>query len=142
MEIEKQVTSLKLSKKLKELGVKQRGLFWWTNGDVDALGKASLKKYHLTDNRFLIETYIENLHIFEEGKLKFYSAYTVAELGEILHKPMRNEWIVHEAHNHGLEILLLKRGTRDVLVRTKEITEANARAKMLIYLLENKNEKI
>jgi hypothetical protein len=30
MKLEEQVTSLELSKKLKELGIKQNSLFWWS----------------------------------------------------------------------------------------------------------------
>jgi hypothetical protein len=60
MELEKQICSLELAKKLKELGVKQDSLFWWVNGR----GRMELHDKH-TDSDSV-------------------SAFTVAELGEML----------------------------------------------------------
>src|SRR5271157_5159686 len=34
MNLEKQVTSLELSKKLKELGIKQHSIFWWNQNEI------------------------------------------------------------------------------------------------------------
>jgi len=65
MKIEEQVTSLKLSKRLKALGVKQESIFYWR--------KTSLGDYEATDR--------SNVYM---PKDTFYSAFTVAELGELL----------------------------------------------------------
>jgi len=116
MKLENQVTSLKLSKKLKKLGVKQESLFYWVNG-----------KLFLKDKDDLV-----NEHI---------SAFTASELGERL--PME----LPEDNDYVFETLCLS-GSWVVqynphLHRKKVFgqvakTEANARAKMLIYLIENK----
>src|ERR1041385_9158200 len=72
MTLEKQVTNLKLAQKLKELGVKQESLFFWhrvVSKNLDwqvTLGKGFA---------FEIATDGENI-----------SAFTVAELGEIIQK--------------------------------------------------------
>jgi hypothetical protein len=117
MELEKQVCSLELAKKLKELGLKQESYFWWfqnaRNGNW-MMGDASdaIKK---------------------DGKKEIpsYSAFTVAELGEML---PREEW--------GADSMSKKYRVwwKRAPVETDwiENTEADARAEMLVYLLENK----
>jgi hypothetical protein len=122
MKLENQVVSLELSKRLKELGFEQESLFAWTelNGDwfiyyIDRDGGFSIPK---------------------SSEEKFISAYTVAELGEMLARGMEGCWKgidgkwrvgwTHSPKNKGLQ---------DVF---ESDTEADARAKMLIYLKENK----
>ena len=113
MKLEQQVCSLELAKKLKELGVKQESLWWW-------------QKQNHTDT-----WNIEDMQIcaFDED---WYSAFTVAELGEMLPKGIRtdkkvhgNEWCVYD---YGQAI-------SDTTYHQAK-TEANARAKMVIYLKE------
>lgn len=69
MQLNNQVVSLELAKKMKELGFKQESLFYWTEYETE-------------------EAYIEQAQyvaLFEEEEEKLsYSAYTVAELGEML----------------------------------------------------------
>ena len=65
MKLEEQVTSLELSKKLRELGVKQESLFHWFCPDGDAEPRVC---WH---------------HWCEPGYIRHYSAFTVAELIEI-----------------------------------------------------------
>ena len=127
MQPEKQLTSLELSKRLKELGVKQESLFYWNTRKEKVLAG-----YHLPVAPV-------------DFKDKFVSAFTVAELGEML--PVRNyngeqtedlanwstfksddKWICH----------LSWRYTRTNAEHIEADTEADVRAKMLIYLLENK----
>jgi hypothetical protein len=99
MKLENQVCSLELAKKLKELGVKQESLFYWVRHWNE--GKWVDKLFYLKD---------------EDDKVNsFTSAFTVAELGEMLTK---------QQIKNSLD------GSND--------TETNARAKMLIYLVENK----
>lgn len=78
MELEKQVTSLELSKRLKELGVKQESLFYHAKVAFKA-GKGY--EYHNRNRQ----------RIIMKGRAKkwqppkdFCSAFTVAELGELL----------------------------------------------------------
>lgn len=76
MKLEQQVCSLELSKKLKELGVKQESLFYWSN--------CCEKEFTLECSLWHdIETWEwGNGHTLENVETK-YSAFTVAELGEI-----------------------------------------------------------
>lgn len=137
MELEKQVCSLDLAKRLKELGVGvekhseyQSSLFYWV-------------PYIRNDWR------IE----YADGRLSspaFYSAFTVAELGLLIPKRISTDegksywpcfgWIIDidltsqafiwweaEDENNSHEYFAQRADT-----------EADARAKMLIYLLENK----
>lgn len=62
MTLEKQVTGLDISQRLKELGVKQESLFWW----------------YSTNNGWMITA--EPANWMDEKT----SAFTVAELGELL----------------------------------------------------------
>lgn len=120
MQLEKQVCSLELSKRLRELGVKQESVFYW-------IGK-TLCLYNILE--------VEMAKI--GGVRDFYSAFTVAELGEML--PHVNQ--ILDAGMFGCDKLedgwecsfssLNER--REFLCKT----EADARANALIYLLENK----
>lgn len=105
MEIEKQVCSLELAKRLKELGVKQDSYFnWVTNGEG---------------------WLITHRQAFQVGC----AAFTVAELGEMLpqcvysYRAADNIWDIDY---------------KNFIVpgRKANETEADKRAKMLIYLIE------
>lgn len=107
MELTKQVCSLELAKRLKELRVKQQSVFAHYDGRVVA-------------------------HNFEHTVREFggaaYAAFTVAELGEMVPRKFYTRfdgqgWI----------------GEVDgkFVLGTASDTEADARAKMLIYLLEH-----
>lgn len=121
MELEQQVCSLELAKKLKELGVKQESFAYWFS-----------------------QTYaVEPVLIYGEGAERVFanwngkkpptsngglnSAFTVAELGEMLppygvtRKCPMGDWHCGDSE-----------------LGIKADTEADARAKLLIYLLENK----
>lgn len=125
MTLEKQVCSLELSKKLAELGVKQESLWCWAN-DYDT-------------------NYCICLSRSKTAKLGGmpYPAYTVTELGELLPVLTDAEEIsILETYRrpYGLE------NETSFGVRLKgfdgryyiEDTEADARAGMLVHLLENK----
>jgi hypothetical protein len=113
MELKDQVCSLELAKKLKELGVEQDSFLYWAKG------------YHHEVFAIEMERF-SNLH--EEG----ISAFTVAELGEILPSGVRT---IKTRGNKGKWIAL--KWIKDKKVNFNADTEADARAKMLIYLLEN-----
>lgn len=115
MKLESQVTSLELSKRLKELGVKQESLFYWT-------------KPHYEDNLPFVCWYEEK---FVNGTKNWeqYSAFTVAELGEKL----EGLTMPYQVKNAGGYWYLNIPQIHEMGVKT----EADARAKMLVYLLEN-----
>lgn len=122
MKIENQVTSLELSKKLKELGVKQESLFYW----VITL----TQDYH-------ISFYDNELPEVLKERNDCYSAFTVAELGEML--PTGYYTLQTKEDGWMCCARILRTFERGVLIQnTWGDTEADARAKMLIYLYENK----
>lgn len=115
MKLEDQVCSLELAKKLKKFGVKQESLFYWI-------------KYEGYD-AYLQSSKEPRSSVWCEGT-EVVSAFTVAELGEMYPKssyapsyPQNNgKWAVSWFDD----------------ARFEEVTEADTRAKMLIYLLENR----
>ena len=113
LELEKQVTSLEPSKELKELGVKQDSLWYWIWVEWNEKTEWVL---------------IPRDRAIKVKKDKF-SAFTVAELGKML--PI---WVTTEKNDED-EFLVR---SEDSVYITWDNTEANARAKMLIYLIENK----
>ena len=157
--LQNQVSSLELSKQLKELGVKQESVFYWSKG----IGKERLYLSKPADfNLSWIPSYDTS-----DCKVK-YSAFTVAELGEMLPKkiilknfigiPATNLvlwWDMTEIYacigyrkfeDKGRDILnkgtIITRKYGDIPLSDMAKSEANARAKMLIYLLENKLIKL
>lgn len=134
--LEKQVCSLESAKRLKKLGVRQESLFYWYNHPQND-GYKIMKEW---DGAFCVTDWISHGPI--------YSAYTVAELGELLIKVYGG---------CGIETMLLDTGIfcfpqvkyRDVehikarhefmdtcLQNVMPKTEAEARARMLAYLIE------
>jgi hypothetical protein len=130
MTLENQVTSLELSEKLKELGVKQESLFWYQN---------ELLSYCPEFCNWGIDSYGMNIAYNQA-----IAAFTVAELGEML--PLMIEDYGNENIDLYLNIQKLRDGSWEIEYRSYQITyisksestEANARAAMLIYLIENK----
>lgn len=121
MELEDQVCSLELAKRLKELGIKQESLFFWycdeSRDDVSILNR---------DESFVF------------GGVGYFTskfpAFTVAELGEMLPRRYFSNKYVHATDGaYDWECKC-----KDEIVQALAKTEADARAKMLIYLLENK----
>lgn len=132
MKIENQVCSLKLARRLKELGVKQESVWIWGIG-----GDKCERKWTLL------------LDDDESWSAKeIVCAFSVAELGKMLPdridnvnsfkidfccnpatKTEKKEWIV---------CYLPISAMVSSLAFIKAKTEANARAKMLVYLIENK----
>jgi len=120
---------LELAQRLKGLGIKQDSLFWYQVGGRGVSGGVAI-------------TYGEWEIAVEEK----YSAFTVAELGEMLPANLWNgkgdkvRWLSIDENEDGewnIEYAYECRGVYDESVQTAP-TEADARAKMLIYLLENK----
>lgn len=110
MKVENQeVANLELSKKLKELGVKQESLFYWADF------KGELK--------ILEDEYIWSNEDFGRKVEKICSAFTVAELGKKI--------------NWRRQTITLHEEFYKLIVDNPEKSEADIRAKWLIYLIEN-----
>lgn len=121
MKLEEQVISLDIAKRLKELGVKQESLFIWIHME-DTGAQLNIKiRDILYDMRSGYDMHEE------DGDDRDCSAFTVAELGEML--PVRM-----------VEYCKTTAGWYCAYDHTDFIApiEADARGKMLISLLENK----
>ncbi len=138
MKLENQVTSLEISKKLKELDVKQESYFYW----IDIVGYEN-RKVHLgqypkgwIDKGGTLDSYW--------GSDDYVSAFTVAELGEMLPDKLHEDWWLMFSFDKGgrkYDVSYVRwnnEGGLNTQWQERGDTEADARGKMLIYLLENK----
>lgn len=140
MKLQDQVCSLELAKRLKELGVKQDSLFYW---------RTFWNRYKE------VEPEIKDTNtVFSVGDEGWYitrSAYTVAELGEMLpadyrgYESFNGEMTEYDTEGMAFKTYKIKDKwiceafEEDIdIEETEADTEADARAKMLIYLLDNK----
>lgn len=135
MKLEDQVCSLELAKKLKELGVEQKSIFVWE---------------YYNDTCYAVKFFPFAIVINDFTQAELYSAFTVAELGEMLPECIKGKtnpaddrpiiyeksYFNHSAVNYYFIFGSYKNGSRYPIF--SEENEANARAKMLIYLLEEK----
>lgn len=141
MKLEQQVVSLELAQKLKELGVRQESLWNWLIASDGA--------------RLLKNPVLDTYRYFEQR-----AAFTVAELGEMLPEAVismqplqKNEWdyvgegrwecflpYTRMGRMESGGYLCMSDTFMDFEITHVESadTEADARAKMLIYLIENK----
>jgi len=115
MKLENQVVSLELAKKLKDLGFKQESLFYWQLG-------------------------LQIPYLVRAKSSNCCSAYTVAELGEML--PLNIDGfdlqIWREKGKESWDIAYnTDSGNLKIMPWEQSDTEADARAKMLIYLKTN-----
>ena len=119
MKLEDQVSSLKHSKRLEELGVKQDSLWWWIkqNNNTYKLSSPGMTKF------------------FEEDC----SAFTVAELGTMLPRGVTSGGyqLLDTTYNFGCWYEL-ENGVTQSFGAT---TEADCRAKMLEWLIVNEHIK-
>jgi len=130
MKLENQVCSLKLAKKLKGLGVKQKSLFWWDTNDA-------------------FQEWFLRQPLEPRNKMIAVSAFTVAELGEMLPAVIQtNQFAMncpvnflsekqqrHYKRGWEKDWICFYGGSKRYIIQ-KANTEANCRAKMLIYLKE------
>ena len=141
MKIEDQVVSLELAKQMKEAGFPQNSLWWWVEGlrldkDSDNYSSFSEVKDSKQEGRALFvrksKKYGGILLDTEKERIST-SAYTVAELGEIL-IPIKfcvpisyklfGKWICSYLHIE----------ERREVYKQKAKTEADARAQMALYI--------
>lgn len=124
MDISKQVASLEQAKKLKELGVKCDSYFRWSCGISEP------KQDCIIASEYSSKSVQRNQ----------YPAYTVAELGEMLPKRWEEYWTESYNLGHGEWLCDLYKRVGDshseVELSKYGSTEAEARAAMLIHLLE------
>lgn len=128
MKLEQQVCSLVLAKRLKELGVKQESFCYWFT-QTNAVPVVPL---YGDDAERVFENWGGKTPPSSNGGL--WSAFTVAELGEFVPK---GEYV--ETFFHSLEIQLTCTFQRPIAEKDVFVgsNEADCRAKMLIYLIEN-----
>lgn len=116
MNIEKQCTSFELSKRLYELGLRKESLFYWHH-------------YLIGDWKIVFNDVCPTQSLTKQEN---YSAYTVAELGDMLPE-CTFSWKVN------VKPIWLCSYDEPILENSlRDNTEANARAKCLIMLIENK----
>lgn len=126
MELKQQVTSLELSKRLKELGCRQESAFYWVRS--------------IDGGHYLSPESIVPMRPTENGET---SAYSVAELGQMLPK-WTSSWLDVKKGDgdEGIgdvwicEVHFPGKDRPEDKPSEDGNTEADARAKMMIYLLE------
>lgn len=142
MKLEEMVCSLEVARQLKELNVKQESLFWW-------------RKYAPKTGETYISAWQISLYKGSTNNYESISAFTASELGEMLPRKIEIPQILSNSVELILKMakgitdsyLLEYSPNGDYIMTGKPISvdsnEANARAKMLIHLIEEgiiKNE--
>jgi len=128
MSIENLVTSLELSKKLKEAGVPQRSVFYWEceYKNSKLIAKKIVYKYEIVPD--IVPT---EMKIRYGNEVFYYSAYLAGELGELLPSGTklwrRNFWFCETFGGSKLIFTDL---------------EAEARGRMLLWLIKNKYVRV
>lgn len=125
MELSKQVVSLPLAQKMKEMGFGQEGLFVWVppfpffNEETRLTSKIDFESKLTTSS------------LSNEARdiVKTYSDYTIAELGKILPDG-------YFAYKHGSS-WFTKKDLHQIAIAVTSNTETNAKATLAIYLKEN-----
>src|SRR5574343_199154 len=150
------VTSLELSRRLKELNVPQTTMFWWTEWgtDEDVCAEESIEFHKRSDYPRVVFCHTQAPKHGVPPKSIITSAYLASELGELLPSEIteknKNTAVFGEKakskyigidffedqvnNSYGMERVWR---TSVGSIQFREKTEADARAKMLIYLLEN-----
>jgi len=150
MNVNDQVISLKLAKKLKKLGVKQESLFYWCIIDNGVDGEQDI--IPLTEKE--MDYYDDVLGSVEYTVIA--SAFTCAELGEMLPGEIEYKVAVSSDNLAGIRTFYLEvdkslnepgewcvyyyDDPKDLFLGKRYFTdkvEANARAKTLVWLVEN-----
>lgn len=122
MKLENQVCSLEQAKKLNNLGVFQVSLYyhWYTEIET-RLG---------LDHTLFIKPHGE---LSNSYNTEYYSAFNVAELGVLL-----GDWCCQLKRNSHESSFVGYYKNDEVFILGGEVTEAEARAGFLIWLLQNK----
>ena len=128
MKLENQVCSLDLAKRLKELGVNQESLWWWVEDIASNIHLCYINKADM----------FHSIKIAKEPlPVNSYSAFTVAELGEML--PDWEEDMIYIFRDCDTWFVQYRKcGFGKAIADFNANTLADAMAKMVIYLKERK----
>ena len=132
--MEWQVTSLETSKRLKELGVKQENEFYWIEHKL--IKEADYQNCIILHDK---KTWV-NYFIDDRNWWNAYSAFTVAELGRLT---LEKSNIVWKQFWNKKGVMLYSSNNDYGWQAPPDFpkfcceTEAEARGRMLVYLLEN-----
>lgn len=144
--LEQQVCSLELAIKLKQLGTKQKSLFYWVVGlDISVFPEDGEDYYEswfdektkeiCTSDRAKKAIETKDSGDWEDERAKsvdYYSAFTVAEIGELL--PKYCEITYKNCSNDRKQI---RWNCNNHFSETEASTMVDAFAEMLIYLIEH-----
>lgn len=128
MNLESQVCSLELSRRLNELGVKQESLYFWS------LCQECVKEYEIEGIQVTPE-------LGDSGHGDKWSAFTVAEVGVMLPYKIKDHYLMIEkcfSNIWHISYMEAEVSIQDVLHKTNNELLGNALAEMLLYLIENK----
>ena len=137
MKLENQVISLETAQKLKELGVKQEGLFYYRRVADDVNLRTTA--YIPGNERWMLGDAYDMKEVFQ---LEHVSAYTVAELGEMLYKAFEKVgWqLIYVVYGYVFGFkdsqIIGELGIINLMRRP------DMGSKMLVYLLENNLLKV
>ena len=160
MRIENQVCSLEHAKKLKELGVKQESYFWWSKLKAKSDKNRVYFWYEKSAEWKVYGWKPDNATILIKQLPNSISAFTAAELGEMLPKTVeKGKLLFHlkiyyeNLRKWAIQYIFWHCGCSNCSCGTKKShkeeeewllddslfadTEANTRAKMLEWLIEN-----
>lgn len=142
MKLEDQITNWELSKKLKELGVSQDSLFYWWGvfysrpcpqpdeyGEHEKERAYQDQEWSVSLKKDIFDDDTRSWKGMYKNTLDTFSAFTVAELGEML----------IDGCGTGRSVLTNDKKYQGMFRGEKfeDDNEANCRAKMLIWLVEN-----
>jgi len=136
MQPEELASSLELSKKLKELGVRQDGFFHWC--EVEFQGKKIIK----VCSNDLLMLYEERGTPYKVTKLC--SAFTFTETSKWLplhislpHHPEKSYYLCMVRHQSGrFDLFYLTIDNENIFKQTENMKDADAVGEMLIHLME------
>lgn len=94
MNLSEQCVSLELAQRLKELGVKQESLFYWADDDIVISQDIDL----LLENGDVRNNSYTCNHLTDNKTDEIYSAFTSAELGEMLPREIAFNGDAHYLH--------------------------------------------
>lgn len=127
MNLKSQVCSLELAKRLDELSVPQSSLFYWVREKI--FPEFTIQYISWFDDLDVSASLSENY--------EHYAAFTTAELGNMLPSNVRSQKIYH-SDGWVCHVYFQSMDDNDDDIREDFIgnTEANARAAMLVWLIE------